>query len=245
MNLGLYIFGLNDSINTTEFLEENYNAKMDVYVFNFNENHYDKLPLTNKYFKNIARKDIYKQVISKENFQFEKNDGVYCGMIFPEHISSKKGVRLKIIPHGLNEKKTSGFAWFDYAYLAPGTVRGKININTASLRILSSLPGITSKLAKNILNGTGKTRQYKKNTDILDIKGISPEIYGKICNLITTRSDQFRIQVFAEALKDANNDGKFNLKEGDKILAQAKIDKIVDRSQLTDNDPKTQSFMFR
>jgi len=63
--------------------------------------------------------------------------------------------------------------------------------------------------------------------------------------LITTRSDQFRIQVFAEALKDANNDGKFNPKEGDTIISQSRIDKIVDRSQLTDDNPKTQSFILK
>jgi len=242
---GLYLFGLNDSINTTEFLEENYNAKLEVYVFNFDENHYDKLPLTNKYLKNTNQNNIYKQVVSKENFQYEKSDAVFCGTILPEHISSKKGVRLKIIPHGLNEKKSSGFAWFDYAYLAPGTVSGKININTAPLRILSSLPGITPKLAKNILRNNGATRNFKEITDIFDVKGITPGIFGKICNLITTRSDQFRIQVFAEALKDTNNDGNFNLKEGDKIIAQAKIDKIIDRSQLTDDDQKSQSFIFK
>ena len=241
---GLYLFGLNDSIETTEFLEENFNAKLNVSIYNFEKNCYDQLPLLSECSKKVGRKNLYGQTKSGGNFQYEKNDGLFCGTILPQHISSKKGIKLKIVPHGLEGKKGSGFAWFDYAYLAPGTVCGKININTASPRILSSLPGISPNLAKNILKGSGKIRQYKKITDILDAKGFSTEIYGKICNLITTRSDQFRIQVFAEALKDVNNDGKFNSKNGDEILAQARIDKIVDRSQLTDNNPETQRFLI-
>ncbi len=30
---GLYLHGLNDSIDTTEFLEENHNAQLDVFAF--------------------------------------------------------------------------------------------------------------------------------------------------------------------------------------------------------------------
>jgi hypothetical protein len=53
--------------------------------------------------------------------------------------------------------------------------------------------------------------------------------------MIETRSDQFRVQVLAETLKDIDKDRKFNPKTGDKI---------VDRSNLTDDNPETQSFTF-
>ncbi len=62
--------------------------------------------------------------------------------------------------------------------------------------------------------------------------GITPEIFGKICSLITTRSDQFRIIVKAESISDKNNNGDFNLTEGDKILAKSKIERIIDRADL-------------
>jgi len=170
-------------------------------------------------------------------------------MINPEHISSKNGVKLKIISHNLDNEKGSGFAWFDFAYLAPGSVRGKININTAPARVLSSLNGVTPEIAKNIQKGIvsgskNKIKHYENITDILDVKGVTPELYGKICNLIETRSDQFRVQVLAETLKDINKDGKFNPKDGDKIVAESRIDKIVDRSNLTDENPDDQSFTF-
>jgi len=246
---GLYLFGLNDSIRTTEFLEENFNAKMNVYVYNFKENKYDKLPLLSEKAEEKGRKDIYGKGVASGNFQYEKNDGVFCGMILPAHISSKYGIRLKIVPHNLDNKNGSGFAWFDYAYLAPGHVRGKININTASARVLSSLNGVTPEIAKNIKNGVvsgskNRIKHYKNITDILNVKGVAPELYGKICNLIETRSDQFRVQVLAETLSDVNKDGKFDQEAGDKVLAQSRIDKIVDRSNLTDKDSKNKTFSF-
>ena len=36
-NYDLTLFGLNDSIKTTEFLEENHNAALNVYIFNFQD----------------------------------------------------------------------------------------------------------------------------------------------------------------------------------------------------------------
>jgi len=71
---GLYLFGMNDSIRTTEFFEENYNAKMNVYVFNFEKNTFDKLPLLSEKAKAQGRKDIYGKGKTSGNFQFEKND---------------------------------------------------------------------------------------------------------------------------------------------------------------------------
>ena len=96
---------------------------------------------------------------------------------------------------------------------------------------------------KDVGNGK-KMRRYKDISDILDIKGITPEIFTKVCNLITTKSDQFRIQVLAETLNDVNKDGKINTEDGDEILAKSRIDRIIDRSQLTDDNPDTHSFLF-
>jgi len=127
-------------------------------------------------------------------------------MIHKEHISPAHGIKIKITSHNTDNAKSSGFAWFDYAYLTPGTVNGKININTASVRVLSALNSVSPKLANNIFNGVDnnghkKLKPYKNIADVLDVNGITPEIFGKICSLITTRSDQFRILVVAESFK--------------------------------------------
>ena len=237
VDYGLYIYGLNDSISTTEFLEENNNVELDIAVYNYKTKKYDSMPILGNSKLETGKDDPYNIVKNTHRHKYEKSDGFYCGMIHKEHISSTDGVKIKIIPHNTDNAKSSGFAWFDYAYLTPGTVNGKININTASVRVLSALNSITPKLANNIFyginnNGQKKLKPYKNIADVLNVNGITPEIFGKICSLITTRSDQFRIIVVAESLRDNDNNGEFNLNEGDKILSQSKIEQIVDRSIL-------------
>jgi hypothetical protein len=238
---GLYLFGLSDSIDTTEFLEENFNAEVEVSVFNYATRVFDSLPLPNDRKSTRNTDDAYKIVRGTSRHIFDKTDGVYCGMIHPEHISPNGGIKIRLIPHGLQKQGGSGFAWFDYAYLSPSGSDGKINVNTASERIMASLKGINPLLAENLVdgiaaNGESQLKPYKNISDILDVRGMTPELFKDICNLITTRSDQFRIQVVAQSLNDPKSDGKY------KILAKSRIDVIVDRSNLIDDDPGTSQF---
>jgi hypothetical protein len=168
-------------------------------------------------------------------------------MIYPRHISSDGGVRIRLSAHNLHHADSSGFAWFDYAYLAPGHSYGKININTAPPRVLQALQGVSKELAENIYqgkdsNGRPCLRPYKNIGDVLDVKGMGPDIFTKICNLITTRSDQYRVQVIAESLDDTDDDGTFNGIAGDKILARSEINALVDRCGLTDDDSGQNGF---
>jgi len=230
----LYIGGLNDSIDTTEFLEENYNAQIDVLAYNFKNRKFDKLPLN---IDESSFSELCGHPASKTGrFQYEKSDCFFCGFITPNHISPEKGLRLKLIPHGLNNQKNSGFAWFDYAYLTPGTWIGKININTAPPRVLSSLKNIDQKLAENIYSGIDshnkkKLKPYKDITHLLDVKGISPKIFGSICNLISTRGNQFRIKIVAETINDINGNGIFDKKNGESITSSGTKDIIIDREK--------------
>jgi len=237
---GLYLFGLNDSIETTEFLEENFNAQLEVHIYNYKKNVYEKMPLLSEKSKVKDPDDPYRMVGNPNRLQYDKTDGIYCGVMQPEHISSKNGIRIKLTAHNLGNKKCSGFAWFDYLYLAPGVVNGKINVNTASKQVLSSLVGAEPKLAANIAAGRGKNKgeylkPYKNITDILSVDGMTPDIFTKNCNLITTRSDQFSIHVLAESLSDVDGNGKFNPKKGDKILSQSILNSVVDRAELISN----------
>jgi len=243
---GLYLFGLNDSIKTTEFYEENHNAALEVAIFNYKTRKFDRLPLPKN--ETALKDDPYNITPRSDRLKYDKSDSIYCGIINPEHISHNGELKLKIVPHNLDNQDCSGFAWFDYAYLAPGTTSGKININTASKRILQALNDITPEIAENIWlgksSGSKKSslKPYTNITDILDVDGITPEIFAKIANQITTRSDQFRISVIAQALSDANNDGKFDSGDGDEVVAETRIEEIVDRRGLTDDDPESDLF---
>ena len=238
---GVYISGLNDSIDTTEFLEENYNAAIEVLVYNFKTREYDKLPID---FGDKTLNDLYGKPGSRiGRFQYEKSDLVFCGFIGPENISPEKGIKIKLIPHGLNNSKCSGIAWFDYIYLTPGSSYGKININTAQPRILTSLNGVDKTLAKNISLGLDSfdkpvLKPYTDLTDLLDVKGMSTKIYADICNLITIRSDQFRVNIIAQTLKLSGHNDKLNNKQEYKVVSAESKSLIIDRHNLTSISPE-------
>ena len=243
---GLYVFGLNDSIKTTEFLEENHNATLEVYVYNYQQGQFDRLPLQDDKMR-ITSDNPYLMGSATQRLQIDKNDRVYCGLIHACHISPKNGIKLKIIPHNLRGAETSGKAWFDYAFLAPGQSSGRININTASARVLSALKGITPTIAKAIEKGVdrsgNKIKPYRNTADILEIKGVTPKIFSEISNLITVRSDQYRIKVIADALEKVTASPEFNEADGDKVIARSLMDVIVDRGDLAqtgEDDGKAQ-----
>lgn len=246
MRYGLYVWGLNDSITTTEFMEENHNAELEIAVYNYERREYDVMPLAGER-RATDMDDPYTFTPGLVKQRYEKSDGVYCGMIRPEHISAQGGIRLRIVATGLNDRQCSGFAWFDYAYLTPARSNGKLNINTASERALRALPGVSKELARDIYTGTMSSgaaglRPYKNVSEVLDVRGMSVEIFTKICNLITTRSDQYRVAVVAQALGDRNGDGKFDAAT-DVVRAEARREVIVDRSSLTDDDPLAGGFV--
>ena len=231
---GLYIFGLNDAIDTTEFLEENHNAEMEVFIYNYEIGEYDSLPLGTDELRNAAD-DPYLVGSSRKRVRYDKNDRAYLGLIHGCHVSAKGGIKIKVIPHNLSGVDSSGKAWLDYVYLAPGPSAGRININTAEERVLTSLKGVSPTLARNIARGIdsyGKAslKPYKNTTDILNVKGFTPDIYGSIANLITTRSDQFRVRVITQTITKLSKDENFNEQDGDSITSQSAMDLIVDRS---------------
>lgn len=125
-------------------------------------------------------------------------------------------------------------------------MHGIININTAGEETLRALRGVTPELARAIVTGTdssGRTRlkPYKNISDLLDVRGMTSEIFANICNLITTRSDQYRVIMTAEVIEDVNRDGKFD--PGiDRVNAQSQSDMILDRADLTDDDTGTRQF---
>lgn len=247
MTYGLYLFGLSDAIKTTEFLEENWNARLDVEIWNFETQQFDAMPRDGSRSTPGAADDIYQVIRSTAALQYDKSDCLYAGLVSPQHISPNGGIRLRLTARGLDGADASGVAWFDYAYLAPATVAGKININTASPRVLASLRHITPRLAENIATGldvAGRPRllPYKNTTDVLDVRGITPDIFSDIANLISTRSDQYRVQILAQTIEQASPSPSFNPAAGDRITSEVRRDVIVDRSNLTDDNPRNLRF---
>jgi len=216
----LYIFGLNDSINTTEFLEENHNSSLGVEVWNFEKNCFEKL--------------------GKKRNKYLKEDCFYAGKIKPANVSDDGDFKLRLVSHDVVEvglkdaekqgvkaqkRVQSGYAWFNYAVITPVPVVGRVNVNTASERLLRSLPGINKDLAKNIafgINNSGKSvlKPYKMLGDVLKVKGMTMDIFERCANLFCLDTSSYTLNVNAQAIKDVNGDGKFDEKSGDKIEAR-------------------------
>ena len=211
----LFIAGLNDSIHTSEFIEENHNPALDVHLYNFETKDYDLLA---------------------ERKRYEKNDRLFAGTLKPCHLSATGGMRLKLVPHGVNDQNCRGFAWFDHAYLAALPVNGRVNVNTASPRVLGALNGVDAALARDIArgvdsSGTARLKPYTTPGDLLAVRGMTIARFAGMANLVTVRSDQFTIRIAAQRIADVNRDGVFDPKQGDRIEAVARLRRVVDRGK--------------
>jgi len=61
----------------------------------------------------------------------------------------------------------------------------KVNLNTATLKELESLPGIGPELGKRILEFRENKGNFSTIDEIVNVKGIGPKILEKLKNLIT------------------------------------------------------------
>ena len=220
-----YIHGLNDAIDTTEFLEENNNASLDIELWNYETKEFDTL---------------------KQKAKYGKQDSINAGKIKPENISRDGSVKMRLTAHNVAERnigdksgqalvgsggKQSGVAWFNYAMITPVPVPGRVNINTAPSRLLASLPGINSKIAENISDGIDwnnkKTlKPYQKLGDVLKVKGMTPDIFEKCANILALDSSAFTVEIEAQVLKSSITSEKQNL--ADNILASRKKRFVID-----------------
>lgn len=60
-----------------------------------------------------------------------------------------------------------------------------ININTASVNELDTLPGIGPSLANAIIEYRQKHGNFQTTRELMDVPGIGEKLYNKICDKIT------------------------------------------------------------
>ena len=96
---------------------------------------------------------------------------------------------LKLIK-GVNEKNIKILK----KYLTVATKTGKININTASLEVIQTLPKLSIDMAQKLLYARD-LYEFISEEDIKTFFG--EDIYKEIANLVTVKSDTFRISCAA------------------------------------------------
>ena len=77
----------------------------------------------------------------------------------------------------------------EYVPMLPGSFQesGLVNINTADLSALCSLPGIGESRARDIITYREKNGAFQKKEDIMQVSGIKESLYQRICDLISVK----------------------------------------------------------
>ena len=71
---------------------------------------------------------------------------------------------------------------------------GRVNVNTAPVEVLRTLPHLTGALASAIIDRrSGLTSQLSSIGWLLDV--LSDEAFAAVCPFVTTRTQQFRVYV--------------------------------------------------
>ena len=66
--------------------------------------------------------------------------------------------------------------------------KGKININTASKKELTTLKGVGDKIADRIIEYR-EAHPFKKIEDLMDVKGMGQKVFDKNKDLITVKDE--------------------------------------------------------
>jgi len=140
---------------------------------------------------NINNADIEKliklpgigQIKAKAIMNYRENIGGFKSL---KELTKVKGISNKTFEKILPYIETIGDSTEIIAFIPDSLkeVSGKININTASLTKLISLPSIGEKRAQKIINYRNEAGNFNNTKDIMKVKGIGEGIYTNIKDMI-------------------------------------------------------------
>lgn len=77
--------------------------------------------------------------------------------------------------------------------VSSGDQAGAININTASLDVLATLPGVSRELAQAIISYRQSAGFFPNIAHLLRVQGMTRDIFKQVAPLVTARSETYRI----------------------------------------------------
>lgn len=93
---------------------------------------------------------------------------------------------------------------------------GQINVNTAPVAVLKTLPGMDDELASAIDRYRQGGGGFTTIADLLDLSSMTKEKFSKMEEFLTVRSSVFMVRSYGQSKSE---------------LAEAKIECVVDRSE--------------
>lgn len=142
-----------------------------------------KININNAEIEELIKLPCIGQIKAKAIIDYREKIGKFKSL---KELTKVKGIGEKTFEKILPYLETIGDST-EIIVLIPDSLKdvsGKININTATLSELISLPGIGEKRAQKIISYRDKAGNFKKTKDIMKVKGIGEGIYTKIKDMI-------------------------------------------------------------
>jgi len=143
-----------------------------------------KININNADIENLTKLPGIGQIKAKAILDYRENIGEFTSL---KELTKIKGIGEKTFEKILPYLETIGDSTEIIVPIDSDSLKevsGKININTASLSELISLPGIGEKRAQKIIEYRENIGDFKNAEDIKKVKGIGEGIYTKIKDMI-------------------------------------------------------------
>ena len=142
-----------------------------------------KININNADLENLMKLPGIGQIKAKAIMDYREKIGEFTSL---KELTKIKGIGEKTFEKILPYLKTIGDSTEIITFIPDNLkeVSGKININTASISELISLPSIGEKRAQKIIEYRENIGDFKNTEDIKKVKGIGEGIYTKIKDMI-------------------------------------------------------------